>query len=294
MKYKYTNEDIEFLMENYPVGNWDKIHDRFKNISDSAIQHKCSRLGIKFNNEFKIKFDSKIHQRRKWTDKEVEFLKENYSSMSIDQIHQKLNYRSIDSIKLKANSLGLKSNVSINKYWTTEQLLYIKNNWELEPDAIMAEYLNKTPRSVKWKREELGFFRMDINSKSYPSLSKYLRGQNQKWKKMSMKNCNYECVLTKSKNFEIHHLYGVSNIINDIMNKFPQYKDINFGNYSSNDLEFFKNEFLKEQEKHPLGECIDKKLHVLFHSLYGQYYNTPEQWERFKKDYKKGVYKNIA
>ena len=32
MKYKYTNEDIEFLKENYPIGNWNKIHERFPKI----------------------------------------------------------------------------------------------------------------------------------------------------------------------------------------------------------------------------------------------------------------------
>ena len=133
-----------------------------------------------------------------------------------------------------------------------------------------------------------------MESNSYPSLSKYLRGQNQEWKLLSMKSCNYKCVLTGSKDFEIHHLYGLSNIIDDILNKYPQYKNISFEDYNSDDLEFLKKEFIKEQSKYPLGECIDKKLHVLFHSLYGQYYNTPEQWARFKNDYTKGVYKNIA
>lgn len=26
------------------------------------------------------------------------------------------------------------------------------------------------------------------------------------------------------------------------------------------------------------------------YNMYGQYYNTPEQWYRFKEDYKKGIY----
>ena len=67
MRYKYTKEDIEFLKKNYPIGNWDEIHERFNNISDSAIQHKCSRLGIKFNNEYKVKYDSNIHYRNAYS-----------------------------------------------------------------------------------------------------------------------------------------------------------------------------------------------------------------------------------
>lgn len=158
----------------------------------------------------------------------------------------------------------------------------------------MAHHLGKSFRSVKWKREELHLFRKEINTQSYPTLAKYLRGQNQKWKNDSMKNCNYKCVLTDSKDYEIHHLYGVSNIINNILNQYPQYKNKNFSDYSDEDLDFLRIKFLEEQAKYPLGECIDKKLHVLFHSLYGQYYNIPEQWYRFKENYLKGEYKNIA
>ena len=49
MRYKYTEDDIKFLKVNYPLGEWDKIHKRFPFLTDSAIHHKCSRLGIKFD-----------------------------------------------------------------------------------------------------------------------------------------------------------------------------------------------------------------------------------------------------
>lgn len=143
MKYKYTNEDIEFLKENYPIGNWDKIHERFPKISNRAIQHKCSRLGIKFNNDYKVKFDSQIHKRKKWTDDEIEYLKLNYSSIPIEDIHNHLSDRSIDSIILKANALKLKSYTKICNSWTDEQIKYICDNWELEPDIIMANHIGE-------------------------------------------------------------------------------------------------------------------------------------------------------
>ena len=146
MKYKYTNEDIEFLKENYPIGNWDKIHERFPKISNRAIQHKCSRLGIKFNNEYKVKFDSQIHNRKKWTDGEIEYLKLNYSSIPMEEIHNHLSDRSIDSIILKANALKLKSYTKICNSWTDEQIKYIYDNWELEPDIIMANHIGKSFR----------------------------------------------------------------------------------------------------------------------------------------------------
>ena len=44
--------------------------------------------------------------------------------------------------------------------------------------------------------------------------------------------------------------------------------------------------FIDEHNKYPLGVCIRKDIHDLFHSIYGRYNNTQEQWERFKEDYK--------
>lgn len=294
MRHKYTTEDIEFLKTNYPLGNWDKIKDRFPNVSESGIHHKCSRLGIKFDNKYKVKFNSKLNNRKIWSSEEIEFLIKNYSILPIDKLADCLSDRNINSIRSKANSLNLTSYSKTKNSWTSEQIEYIMNNWILEPDKIIAQKIGKTFRSVKWKRKELGLLRINPENKSYPNLSKFLRGQNQEWKLLSMKKCNYKCVLTGSKNFEIHHLYGVSNIINDMLNKYPQYKEVNFNSLIKSDLNFLKEKFFEEQDKYPLGECVDKNLHTLFHSLYGQYYNTPEQWYKFKEDYIKGVYENIA
>lgn len=105
-----------------------------------------------------------------------------------------------------------------------------------------------------------------------------------------MEFCDYKCVMTNSKNFQIHHLYSVSNIIRDILNKYKGY-DKPFDDYSENELSFLLSKFIEIQNKYPLGVCIDKKIHTLFHSMYGQYYNTPEQWYRFCEDYNNGIYK---
>lgn len=293
MRYTYTEEDIEFLKVNYPLGNWDEIFLRFPQLTKNCIHKKCHRMGIKFIGTQYRKIS--IHNKKsKWTDKEDEILKENYSSLPIEEVTALLPNRTLNAIRQRARNLNLVSYTKLNDLWKDYEISYIMNNWSLIPDKIMADKLNRTFRAVKAKREELGFFRRDMERTSYPTLSKYLRGQNQKWKKDSMKNCNYKCVITGSKNFEIHHLYSVSNIIDDIFNKYNEYQDKDFSEYTENDLSFILQKFIEEQSKYPLGECVDKKIHVLFHSLYGQYYNTPEQWYKFKEDYIKGEYKNIA
>lgn len=293
MRYKYTDEDIKFLRENYPIGNWDMIHKRFHQLTDCAIHHKCNKLGIKFDISYKKKYDGTI-SRNKWNDEEVETIKKYYSKIPMDEMLKLLPNRNKDMIVNKASRLGIPSYSKVNSKWTEKEIQYIIDNWKIQPDKLIANELGKTFRAVKAKREELKLYRQDMESNSYNTLSKYLRGQNQKWKKDSMKSSNYKCVLTGSKNFEIHHLYGVSNIISDILNEYEEYKDKPFEEYSDEDLSFILEQFLLEQSKYPLGECIDKRLHTLFHSMYGQYYNTPEQWNQFKQDYKNGRYKNIA
>lgn len=293
MRYKYTDEDIKFLRENYPIGNWDMIHKRFPQLTDCAIHHKCNKLGIKFDISYKKKYDGTI-SRNKWNDEEVETIKKYYSKIPMDEMLKLLPNRNKDMIVNKASRLGIPSYSKVNSKWTEKEIQYIIDNWKIQPDKLIANELGKTFRAVKAKREELKLYRQDMESNSYNTLSKYLRGQNQKWKKDSMKSSNYKCVLTESKNFEIHHLYGVSNIISDILNEYEEYKDKPFEEYSDEDLSFILEQFLLEQSKYPLGECIDKRLHTLFHSMYGQYYNTPEQWNQFKQDYKNGRYKNIA
>lgn len=289
LRYAYTDEDIIFLQQYYPDGKWDNIMNRFPNLSKSCIYKKCLRLGIKSNNKHREDFNNSIN-RRKWKEQELSIIKENYSLIPLDDLCCLLPNRTKNMILSQARRLGLISYQKLNQTWKQSEIQYIIDNWRLTPDKIMAEKLGRTFRSIKYKREELGLYRQNFEDKSYPSLSKYLRGQNQEWKKNSLVSCNFQCILTGSKNFEIHHLYGVSNIINDVLNKYPQYKDFSFSEYSHNDLLFLTNKFFEEQNKYPLGVCIEKKLHILFHSMYGQYYNTPEQWYQFCNDYKIGIY----
>ena len=292
MRYKYTDEDIHFLKINYPLGKWDLIHQRFPHLTDCAIHHKCHKLGIKFDLRNRSHIENS--NKRQWDESELEIIKRYYSCKPIDELMTLLPKRTKNAIIGKANTMKLLSYHKISSSWKPHEIDYIKDNWLLEPDSIMAKKIRKTFRAVKAKREELGLYRRDSEGSSYPTLSKYLRGQNQKWKNDSMKECDYKCVLTGSKSFEIHHLYSVNKIIKNIINTYNEYQDKSFSEYTSDDLSFILQKFLDIQSQYPLGECVDKRLHVLFHSLYGQYDNTPEQWYKFKEDYKKGVYKNIA
>ena len=273
---RYTKRDIEIIKKYYHTYDFELINSMLDNPhSVKSIKSKAHRLGITSLNQ--------------WSEDEINILKANYSTMTVDDIAKLLPNRSNNAIISTAIKLGIKN----ERKWQDWQIQYIVDNWELEPDKIMCKKIGKTFRAVKAKREELGLYRRNMDSLTYESIAKYIRGNITDWKTQSMEECNYCCVLTNSKDFQIHHLYGVSNLLEDIKNKYSiVYKD-NFKEYTSEELSFILEKFIEEQSKYPLGQCVRKDLHKLFHSLYGQYYNTVDQWEKFKEDYRNGVYNDI-
>ena len=51
--------------------------------------------------------------------------------------------------------------------------------------------------------------------------------------------------------------------------------------------------FSSVHEKYPLGVCVRKDIHNLFHRIYGSGGNNENQWEKFISDFRDGVYKDI-
>lgn len=314
---RWTKEEIILLKEVYNNSNWDYILSLFPRHNKESIIHKASDLKIKkenyfwndediallktyYNEEMRLKeiaekFNYRFSEEAiatkanklqlkkvyKWTNKEINILKENFSQCTFEELQKLLPKRNIDSIKAKAKKLELQSIY----VWKDDEEKYIVENWEWQSDEMMSKYLKRSIRAVKAKRVQLGLFRKDIYVKNYESLTKYFRANNTKWKKDSMKSCDYQCVLTGSKDFQIHHLYGVSAILRDMIEYYNVDLKENFDDYTEDELNELLSLFLKIQSQHPLGECVDKRIHALFHSRFGQQYNTPEQWYIFKQEY---------
>lgn len=64
--------------------------------------------------------------------------------------------------------------------------------------------------------------------------------------------------------------------------------------YSKEELRLILDKFRERQSTYPLGVCLTKEIHELFHRLYGYGNNTIEQWNKFVSDYKSGKYENVA
>lgn len=323
--YRYTKEDIDFLKKYYPLNDWVTITKRFPNVSKYSIHTKMHKLGIKAekffedkiwtndeinilkNNYGKISNDeiqlllptrtyssitSKAEKlglkiREYWTSTEEEILKEYYSNMTMDDICSLLPDRSRGSIIMKAQSLNLRNSCKYQA-WESE---FIINNWKFMSDKEMAIELGRDKTSIKGKRLSLGFLR-EKECSSYNDLSEYVRRNNLAWKKESMKDCKYKCVLSGKRFDDIHHIYGLNLILNETLEYLGIAVKNTMDDYSDKELKNILITFREKQFKYPLGVCLSKEIHMLFHNNYGYGHNTPEQWEDFVSNYKNSKYIN--
>lgn len=278
MKMNYWNEkEIILLQENYGILDKEELFALFPGRSWSSILSQANKKNL--------------HKRNSWTPKEDELLKSIYPNIPVKEVCTIISNRTYDGIIHRAQKLKLNS--YDHPIWTDEQKQYLISHWEQYPDVIIAQNINKTKNAVKRMRNLLGFHRQNKDQRTYENISKYIRGNIYDWKKESMESCGFKCVITGSKIFDIHHLYPVNKMINNIF----ETNNIawkSFTEYTQEELDLIMSLFIDEQSKHPLGVCVDKNIHMLFHHLYGQYNTTEAQWNQFKEDYINGLYKDIV
>ena len=319
-KYKITNEDIEFLREVYPKRDWESIQKHFPNIPRSKIHRWASDNHISsedyfwsehdknilienygvldtkeiqkmLNKEYKIRTIQNqakklgLTESREWTKEEIDILCGNYENMTGPEIQKLLPKRSIGMIYMKAAEFGLKSGYVHKYYYTDNELQFIKDNWEEMSDTDIGNILGKDARSIMEQRHKLGLYYPKMDRKYY-DITDYIRHNNQEWKRASMEKCQYQCVLSGSKDIEVHHLYSFNLILKEAMAD-DRWINKNIIEYANDELVCLLNIFKEYQNKYPLGVCIDANIHRKFHSIYGNRKNTPEQWENFVKNYNK-------
>lgn len=281
MKNAWSDEDIQLILDNY---NFKTIYELYELIEH---RHTIEAIRSMANKRFGLSKD------RTWTKEEIDILNKYYEIESVDAILKKLPKRTRGAIIDKAISLGLRNYTKLLVDWTDEQTNFLINNWENMSDKQLAIALHKKPISIKGKRYYLGLSRFvnHYNKATYENLNKYLRGNTNSWKTRAMKECNYQCILTGSKDFAIHHLYSFSSIVNEVLeeNNF-ELKD-SFSDYTEDELIFILNKFIEKQDQYPDGVCVRKDIHDLFHREYGTIV-TPDMWDDFVDNYRKGKYIN--
>jgi hypothetical protein len=118
----------------------------------------------------------------------------------------------------------------------------------------------------------------------------YLRNTLSNWRNASIDSCNNKCVVTGLDFDDVHHLYSFGKIVEEIIEelKYPIYKEVKKYNYD--ELTLLKDKCLEKHYKYGLGVCVTKEIHTLFHSTYGLYNNTKEQFLDFTYKYKNGEF----
>lgn len=281
-KSYWSDEELDFLKAYYYDYDLSSLEEIFNyRHSQDAIQTKANRA-------------FEYYSSNRWTDEENDILQQWYSRMPLKKLMKLLPNRSHDAIINHARIYGLYSCTNIETHWNKVDTEFLINNWELMSDYELAQKLNKEQRAIKSKRILLRLLRVDKNCGfNYESLNKYLRGQIQDWKNQSMESCDYKCVITGEKSFQIHHLYPVNQIIQDLFENHKEIEYKNLSEYSSNELENIVELFKLEQNKHPLGVCVREDIHNLYHSLFGKTNNNPHQWNVFVDRLKNNQYESL-
>lgn len=313
-KYKITEEDIDFLREVYPTGDWDAIKARFPGVPRSKIYHVVSANNITMDNYFWTQHDKDIliqyyndiptediktmldkpytirqiqnqaiklglTESREWTDNEINILLNNYEYMTGPEIQSLLPRKSVNAIYIKASQLGLQSGYVHKYYYTDYDRQFIIDNWGNMSDEEIANYLGRNIVSVMEQRRRLGLYYPKLDT-TYYDVADYIRHNNQDWRKKSMEACGYQCILSGSKNFEIHHKYSFNMILKEAMQG-PRWIAKDIKSYTEEEMLYILSVFKEYQDKYPLGICIDINIHKQFHAMYGNRFNTPEQWDEF-------------
>jgi hypothetical protein len=113
------------------------------------------------------------------------------------------------------------------------------------------------------------------------TILQYFRQRTIDWKKDSMFNSNYKCIITGEKFDVIHHIYGFDQIIDEVFSNFNIVRREIINEYSDEEIELLTQEIIRLHAIYPLGVCLTDQMHDEFHKIYGYGKNTPEQFYEF-------------
>lgn len=281
--YFWSKEDTDYLINNFGKESYEEMSKHMNRRHNSnAISIKAAKLGLTTPQE--------------WSDEEKNILLNYYSILPKEEILKKLPNRTEASIVCMGMKLGVKSYAYLLNTYSDADRQFILENADKMSDLEIAEKLHKTVPGVQEQRRKIGLYKFHKDYSHYENLSKFLRGCISPWKKESMKSCNYACVLTGSKDFVIHHLYGFNSIIEETLLEIENQnllKGTDLNDYNKEELEKIRNLFYEIHSRYPLGVCVNKDLHSLFHRIYGSGHNTEDQWNCFVENFHNHKYDDI-
>jgi hypothetical protein len=161
---------------------------------------------------------------------------------------------------------------------------YMCKNGHITQRSVMM--FRKRPFCKECKRQERKVALLGNghhNWKGTRNLRLFLMRSISNWKKESMIACNYKCVVTGENFDQIHHLYNFNKIIDESLNELVLVRKVKNGDYSQDDLLKIISKVQEIHTRYPLGVCLRKDVHKLFHSMFGRINNTPSQFYEFQQ-----------
>lgn len=116
----------------------------------------------------------------------------------------------------------------------------------------------------------------------YNAINSLLRNSTiDKWRNNSIEASNGKCIISKQPYECVHHIYGFSFILNEVLEITGIELKEKISDYSDEEIIKLKNTCLELHYKHGLGVCLTNDIHEEFHKIYGYGDNTKEQFEEF-------------
>jgi len=172
-----------------------------------------------------------------------------------------------------------------NGYKNVEShIRYVCENGHITDKMLMSfRRSNRCKLCVREERRQAILGKGHHNWKGTGKLRVLLMKDIGEWKKESMKNCDYKCVITHGSFTHIHHLYSFNKIINEALIDLGLIKKVKTGDYSQEELLSIVSKVQELHKKYPLGICLRKDVHRLFHKIYSTTNFTPENFYDFKQ-----------
>lgn len=314
----FTDKEKSWLKENYSNASWEEILLALPNKTKTQIISKAHVMGLQrqcvncakftkeeddiirgYYHEYRVQgiiekflpnrtyssivsraYILGVHTRGDWTEQEDTIIINNYYEMPMSKLAKLLPSRDKSAIHCRIKQLGL-SGAAMYKY-NKEDIAFIRNNYEAMSDEELGEILHRAPMSIKELRRKHGFYRRNPNlPTNYLSVLRFIQAHNAEWKKKSMDACGYKCFISGESFDDIHHLYSKNLILSQALKNEAMDVPDDINSCSDEIKERILSAFLKEQDKYPLGVCLNKYYHRRFHIMYGFGNNTPEQFYEF-------------
>lgn len=278
--YAWNESDRNILRTFYrQIKTRDIIPMLSKRYSLNAIKNEAIRLNLS--------------KSRLWSASEEQILIDNYSIMPLSDLIKLLPKRTAISIQRKAVSFNLLSYDRATRFYSEEDLEYLKNNYLDKTNDELAEHLGRTPYAIEQKLRSMCLNRPIEITKNYCDLSCFIRSRITVWRDNVRKESNYTCSVTGShSNIIVHHCRSFNLLLDESIKNINFVVKDSFEDYNDNDLNMLADEFIRLQDEYGEYVCVNEDVHKLFHYLYGFGNNTMDQWNEFVHRYKNGEFKN--